>query len=121
MFLEFGEPVDQPRYLGAKLLCQHFVADTTVFLDVVEQRRRERIRIELKPGDLIRYRERVGDVGLAGPAELSFVALRSESVGLAHDVEAVGGDVLPGALQDSFDIQRDSDRLLQRDALSCFV
>ena len=71
--------------------------------DVVQQRRDQRLRVELPLREDLGDRERVRDVGLAGLAELALVGRVAEVVGLFEAGEVGGLEVAGDALPEAFE------------------
>ena len=61
--------------------------------DVVQDRRHQRVGIELQVRQDVGHRDRMGDVGLARDALLALVALGAEFVGLADPLDLRGRQV----------------------------
>ncbi len=79
--VELGDAVDEIGHHLAELLGDLGLGDRRVFHHVVEQRGGERLRVEMPLREDLRDRERMGDVGFAGLAELPVVGLGTEAVG----------------------------------------
>ena len=82
--LQLGGAVDELGDIDAEAALEFLVRDAAVFLDIVQERRRDGDGIELKVGDGEGSIERMDDVGVAGFAELVTMALRRELVGLFY-------------------------------------
>ena len=90
---EFGYAVDEPRDLVAELLRHLLAGDRRVLDDVVQQRGRDRLVIDLELGEDSRNRQRVLDVRLARSPALALVSGIGELVD-AHQPLRVGGGVV---------------------------
>jgi hypothetical protein len=76
--VELGDAVDDLGDRCAELLRELFLGDRRVFDDVVQDRRDDRVGIEMQVREDLRGRERMRDVRLAGEALLAFVRLGAE-------------------------------------------
>ena len=77
-----------PKVLAISLLVM-----ARVLHHVVQQRRHERLRIEVPFGEDLRHRERVGDVRLAAVAVLPGVRRARHPVGLLDLLDVLGLEV----------------------------
>src|SRR4051794_4916293 len=102
--LQFRQPIHQSRDFGTETVANRLVLDRTVLLHVVQERRCERVLVELEVCNGKCYFERMGDVGLAGFSRLARVAAGRELVRVTNDRKTVLGEVLGGALQYGIEI-----------------
>ena len=79
--VELGDAVDQLGDRLAEVARDLGLGDRGVFGHVVQQRRGERLRVHVPLREDVGDGERVGDIRLAGLAELAFVRRLAEVVG----------------------------------------
>ena len=80
MLLQLGGAVDELGDLAAESPGDLGVGDAAVLLDVVDERRGDGRGVELEVGDGPGGVERMGDVGVAGLADLVAMALFGEAI-----------------------------------------
>ena len=101
---ELGHAFDQIGHLRTKLFDQLLFGNTTVFDDIVHQRRHQALRIESKGGENAGDRYRMGNVGFAGSAVLAFVGITGQHIGFADLLDLlgieIGRDLLTQALEE---------------------
>ena len=86
---QLGDGIHQRGHFLAELLGDLRAGGGGVLDDVVQQRRAQRVAVDVQVGEDFGHRQRVGDVGLAGLALLAQMGLRAEGMGAPH-----GGDVV---------------------------
>ena len=92
--VQLGEAVHQLGHGGAKPVDQVGLGHTAVFHGVVQQRRHQRVGIELPRRALCGDRNGVGDVRLATVTQLPQVGFVGKAVRLAHLFDAGGVQVV---------------------------
>ena len=92
--VQLGQAVHQLCHRGAKPVHQVRFGDAAVFHGVVQQGRNQGLGIQPPLGALGRYGNGVGDVGLAAAALLAQVGLVGITVGLAHQIDAFGAQIV---------------------------
>ena len=85
-FFELGQTVHQLGHGRAKTLYQLGLGDAAVFYGVMQQCRHQGLGVELPFCALLRYGNRVGDVGLATVAQLAQMGFIGIAVGAAYVV-----------------------------------
>ena len=92
-FADLGHAFDNVRDLLAELLANIDDGDGSIFHRVMQQPGGYGNRIHLHFGQHMRDFERVNEIGLARGADLAGVMLLGKFVGLADDLQIVGGTV----------------------------
>jgi hypothetical protein len=91
--VEFADAVDELRDHLPEHRRDLGLRGGRVLDDVVQDRRHQRVGIQLQVGEDVGDRDRMGDVGLARDALLALVALGAEVVGLADPLDLRGRQV----------------------------
>ena len=86
--VKFRQAVDQLCHRGAKTVYQIRLGNAAVLHGIVQQRRHERLHIQLPAGAQGRHGDRMRDIGLAAVAQLTQVRGVGIAVGLAHLLNA---------------------------------
>ena len=93
--VELGDPVDEDRDLGAELRLHLADGQAGVLHRVVQQRGHQRGGVHPDVREQDRHRERVGDVGRAGLADLPAVPVVGDGVGVAQQARVGAGEDPP--------------------------
>ena len=91
--VELGDAVDDLGHRRAEFRRQLLLGDRRVFDDVVQDRRDDRVGIQVQIREDLRGRERVRDVRLAGEPLLALVRLRAEFRGRADALDLLGRQI----------------------------
>ena len=92
--VEFADAVDEAGDLGAELLLDVFERSLGVLDRVVQDRRGDRLRIEVHVGKLLRHGDRMRDIRFARFACLALVGGGAELVGVHHTFDGVFREVI---------------------------
>ena len=78
--VELGNAVHELGHMLAELVADLVLGDGSVLHHVVQQRGGQRLAVEVPLGEDLGHRDRVGDIGIAGLAELALVGGFAELV-----------------------------------------
>jgi len=82
--IELGQSIDEFGHGGAEVRDQIGLGDAAILQRVMQERRHERLGVELPVGAQARDGNGMRDVGLAAVAQLAQVRMIGVAIGLAH-------------------------------------